>query len=60
MNGRLQISTWDPRYRDDFVSLNEAWVREFFVMEDNDRKHFDDPEASIIAPGGDIILEEAS
>jgi len=53
---RLKVIGWDPRYREDFVRLNEAWVRHYFVIEEMDRKHFDHPEETIVDPGGDIIF----
>jgi putative acetyltransferase len=47
---------YDPRYRDDFVALNEHWVEKYFEMEAADRKHFEHVEEHIIAPGGDIVF----
>ncbi|MCZ6766455.1 MAG: GNAT family N-acetyltransferase [bacterium] len=53
---RVKVSGWDPRYRDDFVRLNKAWVTKYFAVEEADRKHFEDPEKTIVAPGGDIVF----
>jgi len=47
---------YDPRYRDDFVALNEHWVEKYFEIEAADRKHFEHVEENIIAPGGDIVF----
>ena len=52
----ITVSTYDPRYRGDFVSLNEEWVTKYFVLEDTDRKYLDDPERTIVEPGGDIVF----
>ncbi|MCH7549325.1 MAG: hypothetical protein IH969_07315, partial [Candidatus Krumholzibacteriota bacterium] len=35
---RVKVSGWDPRYRDDFVRLNEAWVTRYFAVEESDRR----------------------
>ncbi len=53
---RVKVSGWDPRYRDDFVRLNEAWVTRYFAVEESDRRHFEDPEKTIVSPGGDIVF----
>jgi ribosomal protein S18 acetylase RimI-like enzyme len=55
-HSEITIGGWDPRYRDDFVRLNEAWIERYFVMEDADRKYLHHPEKTIIDPGGDIIF----
>ena len=63
LNGRtkadpkqVKVLGWDPRYRDDFIRLNEAWVTKYFAVEETDRKHFEDPEKTIVVPGGDIVF----
>lgn len=52
----VRATGWDERYRDDFVRLNEAWVRRYFEIEDADRRYFEDPYGEIVAPGGDIVF----
>ena len=41
-----------------FRSLNEEWITRYFVLEDKDRKSFDDPQATILAKGGRILFTE--
>jgi len=55
-NEQVRIVGWDPQYRADFVNLNEAWVRQYFAMEDADRKQFEDPGRHIVDRGGDIVF----
>lgn len=50
------IVSYDPRYRNDFKKLNEAWIREHFEMEEADHKSLDHPEESIIRQGGAILF----
>ena len=54
--GGLQIVTFDPRYRDEFKRLNVAWLERYFKVEPIDERVLDNPEAEIIAPGGDILF----
>lgn len=42
-----------------FRDLNLAWIRKHFVVEPRDRHELDDPEAHIIAHGGQIFMAEA-
>jgi GNAT superfamily N-acetyltransferase len=39
-----------------FAALNRAWIEGLFRLEDADRKVLDDPEGTIIAPGGQIYF----
>lgn len=54
--GGLQIVTFDPCYRDDFKRLNVAWLTRYFKIEPIDERVLGNPEAEIIAPGGDILF----
>jgi N-acetylglutamate synthase-like GNAT family acetyltransferase len=51
-----KVVGWDPRYRDDFIRLNKAWIEHYFILEATDRKYLYHPEKAIIEPGGDIIF----
>jgi putative acetyltransferase len=44
-----------------FERLNRDWIETFFVLEPADREIFNDPEANILASGGEIffVLEES-
>ena len=52
----IRIVDYKPMYRPYFKSLNEAWINEFFTMEEPDRKMLDDPEGHIINQGGSILI----
>ena len=41
-----------PADSDAFRTLNEAWIRQFFTLEDEDRKLLGDPVGQIVEPGG--------
>lgn len=48
----------DQADADAFRTLNEAWITAFFTLEDADRAVIDDPWASMITPGGAVLLAE--
>lgn len=54
----LRILEYEPRHRDAFRELNLAWIEEYFEVEETDREQLFDPEASILAPGGAILVAE--
>lgn len=54
--GRLRICRYEPSLREAFIQLNRGWIERYFHLEESDRHLFADPEASIIAPGGDIFF----
>jgi len=39
-----------------FRQLNEEWITHYFTLEAKDRKSFDDPQKTILAPGGRIFF----
>lgn len=41
-----------------FRTLNEAWIRKYFSLEEKDRTTLGDPETHILAPGGHIFFAE--
>lgn len=51
-----QIVTFDSAYRDDFKQLNIAWLQRYFKVEPIDERVLSNPEAEILAPGGEIIF----
>ncbi len=55
-NPDLQLVPYSSKYKDNFKALNEAWIRQYFVMEDNDYKALDNPDDYIIKPGGYIVM----
>ena len=50
------IVTWRPEFRADFERLNREWIERYFVVEEEDRKVFQDPEGRIVAPGGQVFF----
>ncbi len=52
----IRIVDYKPMYRPYFKSLNEAWIKEFFTLEEPDRKMLEDPEGYIINRGGAIVI----
>jgi|CXWL01.1.fsa_nt_gi ribosomal protein S18 acetylase RimI-like enzyme len=53
---RVKIERYKPDYAPHFKSLNEAWLEEFFTVEDIDRDVLDNPEKYILADGGFILF----
>jgi GNAT superfamily N-acetyltransferase len=51
-----RLVTWRPELRADFERLNLEWIERWFAVEEEDRKVFDDPGATIIARGGQIFF----
>lgn len=54
--GGVQIVTFDPRYRDDFRRLNVAWLQRHCKVEPIDERVLGNPEAEILARGGEILF----
>jgi GNAT superfamily N-acetyltransferase len=54
----LQIVPYEPRHREKFRSLNEAWISRYFKLEEPDRRALSDPEGYILARGGYIFMAE--
>ncbi len=54
----VQIVPFRPEHREAFRALNLAWIEEFFSVEPRDRDELDRPEATILAPGGAILMAE--
>ncbi len=51
-----EIVIFEPKYAIAFKELNEAWITQYFEMEDSDRKMLDDPQGYIIDKGGAILI----
>jgi ribosomal protein S18 acetylase RimI-like enzyme len=54
----VRVVEYEPRHREAFRDLNLASIEEYFVVEAPDRRQLSDPEASILAPGGAILVAE--
>lgn len=61
MNSRLKpseirIVPYNSNYADAFYQINKAWIDRYFTMEPKDSKTLENPEQSIIAKGGQILV----
>lgn len=52
----VQIVDYKPAYQQAFRELNEEWISKYFKMEAADHKALDNPQKSIIAKGGHILV----
>ncbi len=52
----IEIRQYEDRFADDFKRINEAWILEFFELEDADRKVLENPFEYVVQPGGDILF----
>ena len=52
----VQIVDFKPAYQQAFRELNEQWISKYFKMEAADHKALDNPQKSIIAKGGHILV----
>ena len=55
----LRIRNWAPALARDFHDINAEWITRMFTLEGTDREVLENPEARIIAAGGDILFVEA-
>jgi ribosomal protein S18 acetylase RimI-like enzyme len=54
------VVTYQKEFRAAFEQLNREWIERFFVLEEADLEVLGNPEASVLAPGGQIffVLDE--
>jgi len=52
----VKIVKYTPRYKNAFSALNEAWITQYFEMEETDYKALDNPDQYIIKKGGKILV----
>lgn len=50
------IRRYDPSYAADFARINRQWIEAMYAIEPVDEAQLDDPEGTIVAPGGDILF----
>lgn len=51
-----RIADFDPRWRTDFARLNVEWLERWFTVEPIDRAVLEDPEATLLADGGQVLF----
>lgn len=59
--GTVRVVSYDrsrPDHRTAFRDLNLAWIEAHFAVEPRDRHELDDPEAHVLAAGGEIFVAE--
>ncbi|MEP6748726.1 MAG: GNAT family N-acetyltransferase [Bacteroidota bacterium] len=52
----MEIIFFEDRYAEDFKELNMEWLRKYNLTEAHDLEILNDPQATIIRPGGCIFL----
>jgi DNA-binding MarR family transcriptional regulator len=55
----VEILPFDDSRAGDFHDINAEWISSMFVLEPTDREVLENPQARILAPGGDILFAEA-
>lgn len=53
---RVEIVTWDPKYKQAFYDLNVAWIGKYFVVEPADEEILRQPEKLILEGGGQLFF----
>lgn len=52
------IVEYTPQHHAAFRDLNLAWIEEYFAVESADREQLSDPESSLLADGGVILIAQ--
>ncbi|MGZ3933123.1 MAG: GNAT family N-acetyltransferase, partial [Bacteroidia bacterium] len=53
---KIEIVDYKPEHQPRFKEINEQWIRRSFVMEEEDVKTLDHPDAHVLAGGGKIYM----
>ncbi|MFQ4135151.1 GNAT family N-acetyltransferase [Nodosilinea sp. PGN35] len=53
---RVEIIEYSSEFQDDFRRLNCEWIEQYFTLEEADRQSLNQPNKTIIEPGGKIYL----
>lgn len=53
---KVEIVDFEPRYKNDFKTINQIWIEQNFTMEEEDYKALVYPEEKILNPGGHILI----
>lgn len=54
----VEIVSFRPEFATAFRELNEAWIVQYFELEDADRKMLGDPSGYVIRHGGEILMAQ--
>jgi ribosomal protein S18 acetylase RimI-like enzyme len=52
----IEIITYNSKYKNDFITLNKAWLETYFYIEKHDIEVFENIETIILQPGGEIFF----
>ncbi|MEM0984871.1 MAG: bifunctional helix-turn-helix transcriptional regulator/GNAT family N-acetyltransferase [Pseudomonadota bacterium] len=55
----LEIIPFAPEHAGLFHEINAEWIKDMFVLEAHDKHVLENPEATVIAPGGRILFVKA-
>lgn len=53
---KVQIVPYEKKYQEDFRTLNEEWIKEYFKMEEKDVQSLSNSQVNIINKGGVILM----
>ncbi|HEX4771218.1 MAG TPA: GNAT family N-acetyltransferase [Bryobacteraceae bacterium] len=56
LTSEVIVRTFRPGDEEAFRTLNEAWIEEYFHLEEKDRQTLNDPHSYVLAPGGQIFI----
>ena len=56
MSSEVEIIPFEVKYAEDFKNLNYSWISKYFEIEREDRRTLENPQETIIDPGGCILL----
>ncbi|HEY1879907.1 MAG TPA: GNAT family N-acetyltransferase [Caulobacteraceae bacterium] len=52
----MRIAPFEQSFAPAFKALNEAWIRQHFVLEPKDAEILEDPAGKIVAAGGQVLF----
>jgi len=55
-DSKLQIVPFEARFQPAFFALNEAWISQYFTMEQPDYNALNNPQGYILEKGGAILI----
>jgi ribosomal protein S18 acetylase RimI-like enzyme len=58
MNNKVEIIDYSPAYKQQFESLNKAWLEKYFTVEPIDSYVLENPEEAILQHGGVILFAQ--
>jgi len=53
---KVKIVPYEPKHKQFFFDVNEAWISQYFEMEEADHKALENPKAYILDKGGAILV----